>query len=566
MSTDSICADAAEDMDEYEPGSFKCGKGGVTFVVKHTTSEAMTKDQFVDKATGECDKYQDSWNKLYPTSSSAKSSSSVNMSSFAESSSSAKSSSSEKSSSSVKSSSSEGSSKSKPDSIGTCSADYDLYNLNEPVVWHFAKDPAVSSDDILESDFEWSFGSDASPKNSTKIGSSDSVAFSTLGYKFPTLRVTLPNGDIYNIDCEGIIVVDAATGVYEDDYSVTDLRDGHEYYKAKSGALVRVTRDNGQWCFEGGWQMEKNHKRLYVNNGEIFTKVNGKSYQLNEQMPLPAQNSVYLTMKNNEEFSEFYDLFTDEAANLMSSTMHGSEAAMSKTQGNKNITLMDNYNYNIYIPTNESLRQFIDDGYLPTWEDYRMLGVKAESGDDEETIQYSEQYAQLCEELAIPDTLRFKSSFVNAAKDLVKNIIVNFLRYHIQDRSVAVDMAPDLFDEEEQADGSMKRVPLYINDFESMTRNPKNGRFFPIKVDFSNKQMTVTDASGEVHHVVKDNDLYNIICREYWIKGAGSPATATIYSTSDAVVHQIDSPLQSPLVNKTMNPWRQQIKELIGRE
>ena len=49
MSTDSICADAAEDMDEYEPGSFKCGKGGVTFVVKHTTSEAMTKDQFVDK-------------------------------------------------------------------------------------------------------------------------------------------------------------------------------------------------------------------------------------------------------------------------------------------------------------------------------------------------------------------------------------------------------------------------------------------------------------------------------------------------------------------------------------
>ena len=243
MSTDSICADAAEDMDEYEPGSFKCGKGGVTFVVKHTTSEAMTKDQFAAKATGECDKYQDSWNKLYPTSSSAKSSSSVNMSSFAESSSSAKSSSSEKSSSSVKSSSSEGSSTSKPDSIGTCSADYDLYNLNEPVVWHFAKDPAVSSDDILESDFEWSFGSDASPKNSTKIGSSDSVAFSTLGYKFPTLRVTLPNGDIYNIDCEGIIVVDAATGVYEDDYSVTDLRDGHEYYKVKIGKQVWMSEN-----------------------------------------------------------------------------------------------------------------------------------------------------------------------------------------------------------------------------------------------------------------------------------------------------------------------------------
>jgi len=369
-----------------------------------------------------------------------------------------------------------------------------------------------------------------------------------------------------NTSTSAAVICDRLKRLANDLIIVGNIEDGHEFYKAKSGALIRVTKEDGQYSFEGGWQMEKNHRRLYVDNNEIFVKKNGKSYQLNEQMPLPAQNSVYMTLKNNEEFSEFYNLFADEEANMMSASMHGSEAAMSKTQGNKNVTLMDNYNYTIYVPTNESLLQFMEDGFLPTWEDYRMLGVKAEAGDDEETIEYSDRYAQLCEELAIPDTLRYKSSFVNAAKDLVKNIIVNFLRYHIQDRSVAVDMAPDLFDEVEQADGSMKRVPLYINDFESMTRNPKNGRFFPIKVDFSNKQMTVTDASGEVHHVVKDNDLYNIICREYWIKGAGSPATATIYSTSDAVVHQIDSPLQSPLVSNTSKPWRQQIKELIGRE
>jgi hypothetical protein len=107
---------------------------------------------------------------------------------------------------------------------------------------------------------------------------------------------------------------------------------------------------------------------------------------------------------------------------------------------------------------------------------------------------------------------------------------------------------------------------VYVNDYESMTRNPKNGRFFPIKVDFSNEQMTVTDATGQEHHVVKDNDLYNIVCREYWIKGASSPATAIVYSTSDAVVHQIDGPLQTPLVSNTSKPWRQQIKEMIGRE
>ena len=89
---------------------------------------------------------------------------------------------------------------------------------------------------------------------------------------------------------------------------VGNIEDGHEYYKTKAGSLVRVTHDGGRLAVEGGWQMEKNHRRLYVDNNEIFVKKNGKSYQLNDQMPLSAQNSVYLTLKNNEEFSEFFDL------------------------------------------------------------------------------------------------------------------------------------------------------------------------------------------------------------------------------------------------------------------
>ena len=34
---------------------------------------------------------------------------------------------------------------------------------------------------------------------------------------------------------------------------------------------------------------------------------------------------------------------------------------MSKTQGNKNITLMDNYNYTVYVPTNESIHELIEE-------------------------------------------------------------------------------------------------------------------------------------------------------------------------------------------------------------
>ena len=344
---------------------------------------------------------------------------------------------------------------------------------------------------------------------------------------------------------------------------VGDVEDGHEYYKTKAGSLIRVTKNSdGSLNFEGGWQMEKNHKKLPVNANEVFTKKNGKSYQLNDQMPLSASKSVYMTLRDNPEFYEFYELFADDDAALVSTSQHGCDAGQ-KSQGNMNITLMDNYNYTVYAPTNESIRTLINDGVLPTWDDYRMIGVKAEHDgrDDEETLEYDAKYKEFCQELNLPDSVWYDATFTSKAKAVIKDILSNFLRYHIQDRSVAIKMAPDLYEELE--DGT--RVPLYNTSYESMARNPKNNRFFPIKVDNSGDQMTVTDAQNGVHHVVKDNGLYNIICREYWIKGADNIATATIYSMSDAVVHQIDSPLMSPLVNKTTS-WKQQILNETGRK
>ena len=82
-----------------------------------------------------------------------------------------------------------------------------------------------------------------------------------------------------------------------------------------------------------------------------------------------------------------------------------------------------------------------------------------------------------------------------------------------------------------------------------------------ISVDNNKDQMTMTDFLNGVHHVVKDNGLYNIICREYWIKGEKTKTNATIYSTADAVVHQIDS----PLMYEQLTPWRKQLNEKYGR-
>ena len=296
---------------------------------------------------------------------------------------------------------------------------------------------------------------------------------------------------------------------------VGDVQDGHEYYKSKGGTPIRVQRmSDGRLSFSGGWQMEHQNLQLPVEDNEIYTKTNGKSYQLNTQMPLGAQKTVYMTLKEKEEFSEFLDLLDHDGAALLSTKLNNKYSAGMTDVGSKNLGLLDNYNYTVYVPTNASIRKLIDDGLLPTWEDYE---------NQTEEIWRTEAMA-------------------DSARQVIKDIIVNFLRYHVQDHAIAVGMAPE--------DGS------YFNAYESMKRNPETGRFYPIEVDFSGDQMTVKDANGDTHHVVKSDGLYNRICREYWYSGSGN--TAEIFMASDAILHQIDGVL---LYDK-LTPWQEQLNKL----
>lgn len=303
---------------------------------------------------------------------------------------------------------------------------------------------------------------------------------------------------------------------------VGDVEDGHEFYKSKGGTLLRVSHTpDGRIAFSGGWQNMHENMALPVNTDEIYLKTNGKSYQLNEQMPLGSPQTVYQVLKGNEAFSEFFTLLVHDGAELMSTRLSNKYDAGQANLGSKNLRLLDNYNYTVYAPTNQSIRKLIDDGLLPTWEDY-------------------ENAEKVCQEMGLP----VNDATIDTVRTIIKSTIVDFLRYHIQDHSVAINMAPE--------NGS------YTNPYESMKRNPETGRFFPIEVDFSNGQLTAKGVYGEAAHVVKTEGLYNQICREYWFDGSGT--TAKIFMASDAVVHQIDR----PLFFEQMTSWREKFKN-IGR-
>lgn len=294
---------------------------------------------------------------------------------------------------------------------------------------------------------------------------------------------------------------------------VGDIEDGHEYYKSKGGTPLRVFKTgDGRLAFAGGWQIDHNNKPLPVNTADIYQKNNGKSYIVNDQMPLTTEQSVYLTLDQNEAFSKFLELMDNDGADLLATTVtkNNYTAGMQK-KSSKNLKLLDNYNYTIYVPTNSAVQELIDDGLLPTWDDYEA---------QTEEIWGSEELAA-------------------QAQAIIKDIIVSFIRYHIQDHAILIGMAPE--------------NDKYENSFETMRRNLETGRFYPLIVNNEGSQMWVKDVLGNKRNVVKTNGLYNRICREYWFKTSGQ-----CYMASDAVIHQIDG----VLLPEEMTPWKDKLNKL----
>ena len=319
-------------------------------------------------------------------------------------------------------------------------------------------------------------------------------------------------GEIVQDNVDIKVVVDCLYRLMDQLIIVGDIEDGHEYYKSKGGTLLRVTKaPDGRLALAGAWQTDHNKKLLPIDNENVYTKTNGKSYVLNEQAPMATEKSVYMTLQERPEFSEFLNLL--ENSDLLKAKSGTRNAGLSKL-GNMNMSLFDNYNYTVYVPTNESIKKLIDDGLLPTWDDYDAYNDSTYEGSEDEAKE---------------------------AQKIIKDIIVNFIRYHIQDHSIAINMGPE--------DGK------YENSYETMRRNLETSRFYPVTTNHEGGQMWVEDMLGNKRNVVKTEGLYNLICREYWYSGTGNAAIT--YQASDAVIHQIDG----VLLAEEMTPWKSKINQ-----
>jgi len=296
---------------------------------------------------------------------------------------------------------------------------------------------------------------------------------------------------------------------------VGDIVDGQRYYKTKTGGILEAYKKDGKQYINGGYQIE-NGEELYFPDSCIVHKGNGVTYGAASAdaignkvvaIPMSSTKSVYQTLKENSSDTLFYHLLS--ASDLLSTKEGANEPAGSD---NKNINIFDSYNYTVYVPEDSKIKELIDKGYLPTWEEYDALADAEDAGNED----------------------------AKKMREIIRNRINNFLRYHIQDNSVLIN------------------GDNVSQSYETGKLNTKNNRFYTLNVTANSSNLTVVDNVGNKRQVIKNGNFYNKLAREYWISNKGK-ANAELTSSSHAVIHKIDGVLIFD--NSQLTNWKDEARK-----
>ncbi len=353
-----------------------------------------------------------------------------------------------------------------------------------------------------------------------------------------------------------IEMVDQHILVHED---AAGVNDGRTYYLSRNGAPLRLTekgtfdKKNVGMKVEGGYQVmindpiegyTENDHTAVVLEGYDKTQAsngygNGMTYLIDRPVQ-PTMRSVYNHFKvpaDNNPYSEFYELANPEYVSaellqacgyfnmeeidaktgkpkLMSATDQQAEKLKFHVFARQNdnvqgtltycpanreqlVRFFNNYNYTIYVPTNEQVQAARDMG-LMTWEEiYNWVAGK--------TNNYEE-------ELSEADCAKARTMIT---------VLVNFVKYHFQDQSVFVDNV------------------TAENQYQTSCIDNVTNSYLSLNVIQSPSALSVLDRSGNKVDVVASEENRNLLARDICYNAAAASASY-IKNSSYVVIHQID--------------------------
>lgn len=323
------------------------------------------------------------------------------------------------------------------------------------------------------------------------------------------------NGDVFN----------HFSDILNSSLCTTLFTPGQKFYTAKNGGPVVVEWNGTQVTgVAGSFQYERGYYIPVTETYDKSTEGNGRSYIINEEPLMSTFLSPYSAIMDTlreDQFGSFAKLL----ANM--DFIKKNDGAEHVTMDNA-ITALNNYHYTIYVPTNNSIDKYF----------YEHL---SESTDPKDTLMIPTweeiDAASACLTVMVPEDEQEDYDYLTEQIKVMKNVISNFVSYHIQDCSVYVE------------------GETHNNDvFESACIDTLTNRFVKMYVSYNQGgNLTVTDACGNVRTV--DQNLCNILTRQYFFNASTLQESSRIHSSSFAVIHQIDEPLIPFKVDKEKRPY-----------
>ncbi len=271
---------------------------------------------------------------------------------------------------------------------------------------------------------------------------------------------------------------------------IGNVENGNTFFQTKGGSMVRVqnaTAGIGGITVQGGLQIEDGKAVRVVGIYDESYEGNGKTYILADEPILTARKSVFDVLGEHDEFRAFHDLLQSSSL-LETKHVIGTDEHGAPTQ---NISLFNTYRYTVYVPTNEAIERLQISGQLPTWDEVEM------EQDDHR-------------------------------RDSLSQEIEKFIKYHIQDNAYYIGQGTE--------SGEFETSAYKVTD--------GNLSYYKLNTQVSNDGITIIDGRGNTRHVVTTDGLCNIMAREYQYDAGDATRANLLYTSSFAVVHQIDGVLQ----------------------
>jgi hypothetical protein len=342
----------------------------------------------------------------------------------------------------------------------------------------------------------------------------------------------------------------------------------YAFYRTKGGGAIRFKRGSvdpeteyGSMEVDGGWQIETGQKVTIVNRYDMFDRArgNGITYIIDKPL-MTSRMSVYDILSdsiNYPKFKTFFDLM--EYADLFAVSSNGSDIGSRSC-----VSFFSTFNYTVYVPSSDTIQALFDSHvlYSPKYlsdMNNKWKDIKAEIQDD-----YDQGVISSFDTVWMDTMIYLSRSLRNAAIDEANthadsvfnyedfisrqhDVLVNFVKYHIQDNSVYIN-------------GEFNRSET---EYQTAYMRASDKRYVKLTVKGGNDNLSIYDALYDkndpnkhpVRKVVTDDEkYYNIMCREYEFKeGFGSDAKAVgsvtdvtktkLETSSYAVIHLIDAPL-----------------------